>query len=200
MRKAGRLGLIWIDAHMDAHVPETTPSGNWHGMPLAHLLGRGRPELSRLAGGPAAIEPEHLCLLGARSFEAEEASLLRKLGVSIIDAEEVRREGLRAALARALSIAGHGTIGFGISLDIDAVDPGDAPGVGTPVRHGMAGPALVEALQGTAAVPNFVGIEIVEYNPALDRQGRTRALVAELAVAAVAPGDVGRNIAATIAL
>jgi arginase len=186
MRKAGPIGLVWIDAHMDAHVPETSPSGNWHGMPVAHLLGFGDNKLTALAGRYPAIRPESLCLVGVRSFEAEEAMLLQRLGVHVIRMEEVRRQGVAAALAKAFSIARCGTVGFGISLDVDSIDPTDAPGVSTPVPHGICGRAMVDLLRGTARDPNCLGLEIVEYNPAVDVNQKTRTLVTHLILEAFA--------------
>jgi arginase len=180
----GPIGLVWIDAHMDAHVPETSPTGNWHGMPIAHLLGFGHHKLKTLAGPLPAIRPENLCLIGARSFEPQEATLLDRLGVRIITMDEVRCEGIAHALAIGLDIAGRGTVGFGISLDIDAIDPVDAPGVGTPVSGGISGTAMLQALAGTASLANCIGLEVVEYNPLADLGRRTGRLVESLVASA----------------
>src|SRR5688572_26801008 len=128
----GPLGLIWIDAHMDAHTPETTPSGALHGMPLACLLGFGDGRLTGLAGG-ARLLSQHVCLIGVRSFEAGEAALLERLGVRVFFMDEVKQRGLAAVMAEALAIATAQTAGFGVTLDLDALDPQDAPGVGSPV-------------------------------------------------------------------
>ncbi len=183
LAERGPLGLIWIDAHLDAHTPGTTPSGNLHGMPLACLLGEGDP---RLAAGPP-LDPRHVCVLGARSWEPEEAALLARLGVRVISNADVRRRGLAAALDEARCIAGAGTAGYGLTLDLDAVDPLDAPGVGTPVETGLAAAELLAALRRLRGDPRLVALEIAEYNPRLDAAGRTARLVAAVAAAALAP-------------
>ncbi|MFZ5558969.1 MAG: ornithine--oxo-acid transaminase [Pseudomonadota bacterium] len=175
----GPLGLVWIDAHMDAHTPETTPSGMLHGMPVACLLGHGEPLLTALAEG-TRIQPEHICLVGVRSFEASEAALLKKLGVRVIFMEDVARQGLDAALSEALTIVQRGTAGFGVTIDLDVVDPHDAPGVGTPAPGGIRANDLVAALTRFAHEPALVGAEIVEYNPYRDRNAATAGLVVDV--------------------
>jgi arginase len=177
----GPVGLIWIDAHMDAHTRTTSPSGNVHGMPLAHLLGEW--------GGPRALAPGHVCLIGIRSFEPEEEALLERLGVRVYRMDEVRARGLDAVMGEALAIATAGTRAFGVSLDVDAVDPQDAPGVSTPAAAGLAPGALLRALRLAAAAPGFAALEVVEYNPVVDLQGRTAELVAD-ALAAALPDAV----------
>jgi len=186
LRPRGALGLVWIDAHMDAHVPSTSPTGNLHGMPLACLLGHGDVGLSALAGAPA-LRPEHLCLVGIRSYEEGEAALLARLGVRVIHADEVHRRGLPAALDEAVSIATRGTAGFGVSIDLDALDPADAPGVGTPVPGGLRARDLLDALSGLAGDPRLQALEIAEYNPLHDCGGRTATLATHVAAAALAP-------------
>lgn len=181
IRPRGSLGLIWIDAHMDAHTPATTPSGNWHGMPVAHLLGHGVGTLTHLAGSRPAIRPEHMCVLGVRSYEAPEAALLRRLGVRVIGQTEIDRIGLDAALRIALEVVRRGTAGFGVSLDLDAIDPMEAPGVGTPVAKGLHGHDLSRAVRDAARLPGFAGLELVEYNPDRDTSGRTAAVAVDLA-------------------
>lgn len=174
----GSLGLIWVDAHMDAHTPLTTLSGMLHGMPLACLFGHGAPELVQIASG-ARLDPRHLSLVGVRSFEAGEAALLDRLGVRVFMMEEVLRRGLRAVMREALAIANDGTAGYGITVDLDALDPRDAPGVGSPVPGGIRRHELLAALPQLRTA-RLAGIEIVEYNPYRDRTGDTAALVADL--------------------
>jgi ornithine--oxo-acid transaminase len=194
----GPVGLIWIDAHMDAHVPDTSPSSALHGMPLASLLGEGDPDLVAVAGG-RALSPAHVCLVGVRSFEPEEAVLLSKLGVRVITMEEVARRGLDAALAEAHSIATNGTAGFGVTLDVDALDPQDAPGVGTPEAGGLRRADLERALRDIAGDARLLAAEIVEYNPHRDEGGRTLQTIGRIAVALLAAHDTdgrGRTEAA----
>jgi arginase len=180
LRNVGPIGLIWLDAHMDAHVPQTSPSGNWHGMPVAHLLGYGSAALSGLGGKHASIRPSNLCLVGTRSFEKPEADLLATLGVRVVMIEEVRRRGLQAVLREAVQIVTAQTVGFGISFDVDLIDPNQAPGVGTPVAGGLNSRSLLNALPEIAGHPDCFGLEVVEYNPLLDRQGRTSSVVSRI--------------------
>ena len=175
-------GLLWIDAHLDAHTQTTSPSGNPHGMPLAALLGRGP---NPWQCGSAAVDAARCCVFGARSYEDSEISLLRELGVRVIDMDEIRRHGLQRMLDEALAHVGGGR--FGLSIDLDAVDPDAAPGVNTPSADGLDGEALVDALRSLARDPQLVAIEIAEYNPERDVEGRTARLVARLLESLTAP-------------
>lgn len=178
----GRIGLLWIDAHMDSHTLETSETGNVHGMPLAALLGHGAPELR---GEHAALSPQHVCLVGVRSFEAGEAALIETLGVRVFMMEEVERRGFGAVLADALEIVRAAEGGFGLSFDVDALDPRDAPGVTVPEDHGLRADDVRRALPAIGREPGLIGIEIVEYNPLTDRDGQTARLVVELAAALI---------------
>lgn len=182
----GPIGLIWIDAHMDSHTFATTPSGQIHGMPLAALLGHGEAALTTIDGPEAKLRPEHVCLVGVRSYEAGEAVLLRRLGVRVFDMDEVRRRGLAAVFDEALAIARRAAAGFGVSIDLDALDPEEEPGVGTPVPGGLRRAELAAALSHLRDDPAFVAMEIVEYNPRRDR-GHATADAAGALVDAVTP-------------
>lgn len=173
----GGLGLLWVDAHMDSHVPRTSPSGALHGMPLACLLGRGERVLTELHGPAPKLDPAHVCLLGVRSFERGEAELLRDLGVRVIFMEEVVRRGLTATWAEALQHITRGTAAYGITIDLDAVDPREAPGVGSPAAGGLAADELVHELTGVRHDPRLLALEIAEYNPYRDRDRTTLALL-----------------------
>ncbi len=180
-RRRGLLGLIWIDAHLDAHTPATSPSGRLHGMPLACLLGVGDPALTRLGGrGQSGLSAQHVCVIGARSFEPEEVALLKRLGVKVYFAEEVRRRGLPAVMDEALARVQASTGAFGVSIDLDAVDPQEAPAVTTPAQDGLGSAELVAAVRAAAERPSFIGAEIAEFDPARDRAGRTAALIEAL--------------------
>jgi ornithine--oxo-acid transaminase len=187
LRTGGPLGLIWIDAHLDSHLPDTTPSHALHGMPLACLLGHGDPRLARLFGETPTLDPAHVCLIGARSFEPEEAALLMQLGVRVFAMQELRRRGLAAVFAEALSIVQTGTAGFGVSIDLDALDPEDAPGVGTPVAQGIRARELASVFTRLRGNPLLQAIEIAELNPILDDAGLTAGHVVSLLNAALAP-------------
>ena len=172
------IGLIWIDAHMDAHTPQTSPTGALHGMPLACLLGHGDEALTGIGHG-ARLEPERICLIGVRSFERGEAELLARLGVRIFHMEEIARRGLSAVLHDALTIVLEGTAGFGISIDLDVLDPSEAPAVSTPVAGGISRSALLAALTQLARHPALLGAEIAEYNPGRDLHAATARFVAD---------------------
>jgi arginase len=174
----GLLGLLWIDAHMDAHTPQTSESGMLHGMPVASLLGYGYPELTSIADG-ARLDPECVCLFGVRSFERGEAEFLRRLGVRVFFMEEIVQRGVAETLREAVALVCCADGGFGITLDLDAIDPADAPGVGSPAEGGMRAADLISALAEHGGDANLSGIEIVEYNPYRDRHAATAGLVGD---------------------
>lgn len=176
----GPLGLVWIDAHMDSHTPETSPSGAVHGMPLACLLGIGAPSLVRLGGYAPKVLPENVCVVGVRSFELPEANLLQRLGVHVFSMDEIRRRGMTAVLADATDRVRTHTAAFGVTIDLDAIDPRDAPGVGSPEPRGIAGDELVAALEQLSRYDDLVGVEIAEFNPDRDVDGVTAVLIYEL--------------------
>jgi arginase len=179
----GALGLVWIDAHMDSHTPATSHTGRLHGMPLAWLLGQDDDPLYGLGAG--VLEPQHVCLVGVRSYEPEEDERLRRLGVRVIFMDEVRSRGIDAVLDEALDIATAGTSGFGVSIDLDVVTPDEAPNVGTPVAGGVTSAELARALQDVAGRPALAAIELVEYSPRLDRDGLTGRVAIDLLGAAL---------------
>jgi arginase len=193
----GELGLVWVDAHMDSHTPLTSHTGRLHGMPLAWLLGQADDALYGLATG--VVDPAHVALIGVRSFEPEEKERLDRLGVRVFHIEEVRSRGLEAVFTDALAIATTGTAGFGVSIDLDAVTPEEAPGVGTPVPDGIEGAELARALRRIGGRPDLVGIELVEYLPRLDPDGRSARVAVELLVGALcAPGEEPKVVADAI--
>ena len=181
----GKLGLIWIDAHLDAHTPQTTHSGNIHGMPMAALLGIGDATLTGLAG--PHLDPAHVVIVGARSWEPEEPALLERLGVKIFYMPEVQARGLPAVLCEAMSIARDGTAGFGVSVDLDSMDCAKLPSTTCLVPDGLDPQELVDALHGLRCCADLVGLEIVEYVPERDRDGSGARWVMELASAALGP-------------
>jgi arginase len=182
----GRLGLVWIDAHMDSHTPRTSHTGRLHGMPLAWLLGEDDDPLYGLSAG--VLDPRHVALVGVRSFEPEEDARLRRLGVRVFMMEEVRRRGIDACVEEALAIAARGTDAIGVSIDLDVVTPEEAPGVGTPVASGVGAAELARALARVAACDRLAAIELVEYSPRLDADGASAGVAIDL-LAAVLCGD-----------
>lgn len=173
-------GLLWVDAHMDAHTPETTPSHAIHGMPLAVLLGHGEPGLVNLMNAGPKLSPKHVVLFGIRSFEPEEAALLASLKVRIYFMEEIRDRGVDLCLQEAIEIINQAPKGFGISLDLDAFDPLEAPGVGSPEPHGLFSDGFVPALKNAFSHPNFKALEIAEYNPTRDINQKTLKLTQKI--------------------
>ena len=187
-------GLIWLDAHLDAHTVETTPSMNAHGMGAAALLGHGNAPFLALCGG--VLRPEHLCYIGVRSYEPEEMALLRRLGVRIILMDEVKQRGIAAALTEALAIATRGTAGFGVTIDLDGFDPADAPGIGLKEPDGLRAEATLAALSSLRCHPQMKALEIVEYIPEFDENLRTAHLVRDLIHALLAPPPAMADTAA----
>jgi len=175
-----RLGLIWIDAHMDAHIPETSPSGAIHGMPLACLLGHGEKRLRTIAGSRPKLAPTDVVLIGVRSYELGEATLLKMLGVKVYFMDEVNQRGLATVLNEAVAHVEKNCSHIGLTIDLDAIDPNDAPGVGSPAGGGLRADELLSALAPIGAHPKLMGIEITEFNPANDRDDRTAELTYQL--------------------
>ena len=183
-------GLLWIDAHLDSHTPETTYSGAVHGMPLACLLGRGDKRLLNLGLTGEQVNARHTAVLGPRSYEPEELAFLQRLGVRIFTADELAARGFAACLDEALAIVTAALAGFGVTLDLDAIDPRLAPGVGSPEPDGLVAYDVRTALQWIGGMPGLRALEIVEYNPDRDRHGVTAALISDL-IGAVLPESRG---------
>ncbi|MEK6246102.1 MAG: arginase [Pseudomonadota bacterium] len=183
LKPRGPLGLIWIDAHMDSHTPGTSPSGRPHGMPLAALLGQCDHALAGLEDG--MLLPRHVCLVGVRSYEAAEAELLERLGVRVFGIEEVVRRGLAGTMVDATAIANEGTAGYGVTLDLDALDPREVPAVATPASFGIRGDELVREFERIGRDPKLVAFELAEYCPRLDHDGRSERLIGRLLCAAL---------------
>jgi arginase len=174
--------LLWIDAHMDCHDPSTSPSGALHGMPLACLLGRCHIDLSGISCPTPPLKPEQVTQIGIRSFEPEEADFARKSGLKTIHMHEIAARGLDAVMP-----CPDGA--FGITLDMDAIDPEDAPAVGTPEPGGIRAADLLPILSRLLASPHCLALEIAEYSPPHDVEGKTAALMEAILRAAVQPGE-----------
>lgn len=175
----GALGLLWIDAHLDAHTPETSPSSAIHGMPLAHLLGYGDEGFVGLAHNTPVIQPEHLIIIGAQSWEPEEYQFLQRLGVRIYFQQEIERRGIETVLAEACDIINNDTLATALSLDIDVLDPVEAAGFGSVQPGGLSVEGLYSALRWLAAYHDFDAIEMVEYNPERDDSDKNTAHIFE---------------------
>ena len=179
------LGLIWFDAHADINTPETTPSGNIHGMPLAALLGYGAPELTNVAGFAPKLDPRSCVHIGARDIDPGEKELIRKSGIRFITMREIDERGMSACMDEAIAIVSRATIGYGVTFDVDALDPGDAPGSGTLVRGGLTYREAHLGMEKIAEAGGMRYLEIVEINTALDINNKTAELGVELILSAL---------------
>jgi len=175
-----KVGLIWLDAHADMNTPESTPSGNVHGMPLACLLGMGPPALAELLGYKPKVDARNTVIVGLRDVDQMEKPHVRNSGVRAFTMRDIDERGLRAVMEDALRAACDGTAGFHLSLDMDFVDPADAPGVGTPVRGGVTYREAHLAMEMICDSRRMVSLEAVEVNPVIDEVNRTADLAVEL--------------------
>ena len=184
-RKGEKIGVVWIDAHSDINTPETSPSGNVHGMPLAALLGLGPERLGNIFGYSPKVAPENTVLIGVRDIDSAERENIRRAGVAeVYTMRDIDERGMRTVMEEALRAAGRGTAGYHVSLDMDWIDPEDAPGVGTPVRGGATYREAHLAMEILADHGRLLSFEIVEVNPVIDEHNRTADLAVELACSA----------------
>ena len=180
-----RLGLIWIDAHADMNTPETSPSGNVHGMPLACVLGHGPSELSGLAGHVPMVTPENVAIVGLRSVDDLERLNVRGTGVHAFTMRDIDERGMTKVIREAIAAASSGTAGFHVSYDMDSVDPAEAPGVGTPVPGGLTYREAHLAMELIGDSGSMTSLEIVEVNPVMDVANKTAALGVGLLMSAL---------------
>jgi arginase len=178
------MGCVYLDAHGDLHTPETSLTGNVHGMPLAHLLGHGDLRMRSVAGRAPALSPRHLALVGIRDLDEPERRAVREWGISCFTMRDIDEHGLREVMHRAIAIATAASDRLWVSCDMDWVDPKDAPGVGTPVRGGATYREAQLAMEMIADTGKLVGLDIVETNPVLDERNRTAELAVQLAKSA----------------
>jgi arginase len=180
-----QLGLIWFDAHADMNTPETSPSGNIHGMPLAALLGHGAPELTGIEGFSPKLDPRFCAHIGARDVDPGERELIRQLGIRFFTMREIDERGMCACVDEAIHIASQAPAGYHVTFDVDALDPGDAPGSGTVVRGGLTYRESHLAMEHVAEAGRMTSIEMVEINTALDINNKTAELGVELILSAL---------------
>ena len=175
-----KVGIIWLDAHADMNTPETSPSGNVHGMPLACVVGMGPPELTHLLGYAPKVDPRNAVIVGLRDVDQMEKPHVRDSGVRAFTMRDIDERGLRSVMEEAIRMASDGTAGFHLSLDMDFVDPRDAPGVGTPVRGGVTYREAHLAMEMIGDSRHMIAMEVVEVNPVIDERNRTADLAVEL--------------------
>jgi len=179
------IGLLWVDAHGDMNTPESTTSGNVHGMPMSALVGPEPHELARIGARTPSVDPAHTVLLGIRDLDEREKHIVRRSGVHVFTMSDIDRQGMAAIAEQAIAFAGSGTAGIHVSFDMDVCDPGIAPGVGTPVRGGLDFREAHLLMEMVADSGLLSSLDIVEINPILDLQNMTAALGTELALSAL---------------
>jgi arginase len=179
-----RVGVIWFDAHGDMNTPESSPSGNIHGMPFAAILGRGAKELTHIGGFSPKVYPEDCVLIGARSIDREEAVAIKSSGIRVITMRELDERGMSSVMDEAMWLASRRTAGFHVTMDMDFVDPDYAPGVGTPVPGGPTYRESHLAMEKIADSGKMLSFELTEVNPVLDISNRTAELGVQLILSA----------------
>jgi arginase len=184
-KRKKRLGLLWVDAHPDMNTPQTSPSGNVHGMPLACIIGAGPRKLTHLFDYAPMVEPNNVALVGIRDVDALERPHVRNSGVRAFTMRDIDERGMRAVMQEALEIVLAGAEGFHVSFDMDSVDPEYAPGVGTPVRGGLNYREAHLAMEMVGDTRRMTSLEVVEVNPIIDEANRTALLAVELVMSAM---------------
>lgn len=184
-KREKRIGIVWLDAHTDINTPETTPSGNIHGMPLAALLGRGPKELTHVSGFAPKLLPENAVVIGARSVDPGERELIKTLGVRVFTMSEVDERGMSDVIEEAIEIASRNTAGFHVTMDMDFIDPFYAPGVGTPERGGATYREGHLAMEKMSDSGHVLSVELTEVNPMYDTANQTAQLAVEFILSAL---------------
>jgi arginase len=175
-----RIGLIWLDAHGDMNTPDSSPSGNVHGMPLAAIIGYGAPELVEMFGYKPKVHPRNVAVVGARDLDSKERRIVKESGIHVFTMRDIDERGMREVMQEAIRFATDDTDGMAVSLDLDFVDPEDAPGVGTPVRGGVTYREAHLAMEMIADSEAMMSLEVVEINPVIDEHNKTAQLGVEL--------------------
>ena len=179
------VGCIWIDAHADMNTPETSPSGNVHGMPFAATLGYGPEALTRIFGHAPKLQAKQCVLIGVRDLDSRERRMVKESGIHVFTMRDVDEQGMRGVMDKSLALAAEGTAGFIVSFDMDVMDPAEAPGVGTPVRGGITFREAHLAMEMIADSRKMLALELVEVNPIIDVQNQTAILGVGLVTSAL---------------
>jgi arginase len=183
--RGNRIGLIWVDAHGDMNTPETSESGNIHGMPLAAALGYGAPELTGLGSVTPMVLAENTVLLGIHSLDEREKQMVRASGVKAYTVRDIDMRGMHQVMREALEIATRGTAGFHLSFDVDGCDPVVAPGVGTPVPGGLTAREAHLVMEHAFESEQMLALEVTEINPILDLRNQTAEFARDLVLSAL---------------
>jgi arginase len=184
-KQSKKIGYLWLDAHGDMNTPESSPSGNVHGMPLAAIIGHGPAELVDLFGFHPKVEPRNVVIVGVRDLDPKERRLIKDSGVHAFTMRDIDERGLRDVMSEAIRFATDDAAGAVVSLDLDFVDPADAPGVGTPVRGGVTYREAHLAMEMIADSEAMVALEVVEINPVIDLHNKTALLAVEMVLSAL---------------
>ena len=174
------VGVIWIDAHADFNIEDSTPSGNIHGMILAALAGLGDRRLTHLGGWAPKIDKDRIVIVGARALDTSEQELLREHNIHVFTMSDIDRRGIATIIQHSIDIAGRDGAPLHLSLDMDSIDPREAPGVGTPVRGGLSYREAHFAMEMIAESQRMISMDAVEVNSILDRENTTAQLAVEL--------------------
>ena len=175
-KKKKKIGLVWFDAHGDMNTPDTSPSGNIHGMPLAVALGLGEPSLVELAGKSPMVEGSRAAVVGLRDVDPAERGNIKETGIGAFTMRDIDERGMRTVMEEAIKRASTGTAGIHVSFDVDGIDPDFAPGVGTPSPGGISYREAHLAMEMLADTGLVMSVEIVEVNPILDHRNNTAKL------------------------
>jgi arginase len=179
-----RIGLVWVDAHADMNTPESSPTGNIHGMPLATLVGMGHPRLVELGGFSPKVERRNVCLIGIRDIDEAERKIVRGSGIHAYTMRDVDERGMRAIMQEALGFVTDGTDGFHVSFDLDGMDPRDVPGTGTPVKGGISWREANLLMEMVSDTGKMTSLEVTELNPILDVKNQSGEVAVDVILSA----------------
>jgi arginase len=179
-----KIGLIWVDAHADMNTPDSSPSGNIHGMPLASLLGMGDPQLVQMGGFWPKVEPQNACLIGIRDIDATEREIVKRSGIHAYTMRDVDERGMRAIMQESIGYATDGTAGFHVSFDLDGMDPRDVPGTGTPVKGGISWREANLLMEMVSDTGRMTSLEVAELNPILDVKNQSGEVAVDVILSA----------------
>lgn len=179
-----RIGLIWVDAHGDMNTPESSPTGNIHGMPLATLLGMGHPRLVEMGGFWPKVAPKNVCLIGIRDIDNVEREIVKKSGIHAYTMRDVDERGMRAIMQESIGFANDGTAGFHVSFDLDGMDPRDVPGTGTPVKGGISWREANLLMELVSDTGRMTSLEVTELNPVLDVKNQSGEVAVDVILSA----------------
>jgi arginase len=182
--RGSKVGLIWVDAHADMNTPESSPTGNIHGMPLATLVGMGHPRLVEMGGFWPKVEPRNVCLIGIRDIDEVERRTVRKSGIHAYTMRDVDERGMRAIIQESIGFASEGTAGFHVSFDLDGMDPRDVPGTGTPVKGGISWREANLLMEMVSDTGRMTSLEVTELNPILDVKNQSGEVAVDVILSA----------------